>query len=140
MQQPTPRRFFGVGATFLVGLLTELLPPGTGHAYIVGREQYVFFPTVWDILGALAIFAIGGFVSRSRFVPVAATLTVAMWMVGQYILYQIAVPTGQADILSIAIGNLPSLVIFTATSAVGAFVGEQIYSRRPGATPSAIQG
>ena len=124
MEQPTSRRLLGVVTIIAVGLLAELLPSGPAPTHIVISDQYVFVPTIWDILGTLAIFAIGGFVSRSRFVPIAATFAVAMWMVAQYILYQIALPAGQADIVSTALGNLPSLVIVTATSAVGAFLGE----------------
>lgn len=140
MDQPTSHRLLGVMTIVVVGLLAELLPSGPAPTHIVLSDQYVFIPIVWDILGTLAIFAIGGFVSRSRFVPVAAMVAVALWMVAQYILYQIALPAGQADTVSTAIENLPSLVIVTATSAVGAFLGEQAYSRRIGATPTTVKG
>lgn len=140
MDQPTSRRLLGVVTIIVVGLLVELLPSGPAPTHIVFSDQYVFIPTVWDILGTLAIFAIGGFVSRRRFVPIAAVIAVALWMVAQYILYQIALPAGQADIVSTAIGNLPSLVIVTVTSAVGAFLGEHAYSRKTGAMPTTVQG
>ena len=47
-------------------------------------------------LASLAIFTVGGFVSRSRFIPVAAVLAILLSFFAQYILYRIPLPAGQA--------------------------------------------
>ena len=140
MEQPDSRRLLGVAAVIVVGLLADFLPSGPTPTHLLLGEQYLFFPTVWDSLATIAILAVGGFVSRSRFVPIAATLAVLSWMVAQYLLNEVAVVAGQADIAGIAIGNIPSFIMVLAASVVGAYFGEQIYSRKLSATLPAAEG
>ena len=96
MEQPASRRLLGVAVVIVIGLLADLLPSGPAPTHLLFGDQHVFIPTVWDILAILAIFAVGGFVSRSRFIPVAAVLAILLSLFAQYILYRIALPAGQA--------------------------------------------
>lgn len=130
MRQVSSRRLLGLGAIVAVGLIYEFLPSGPFPTHLVFGEQNVFFPTVWDLLASFALFALGGYISRCRFMPVAIFFAVLIWVLGQNILYQIALPTGQADILNITLGNVPSLLMIVLMAALGAFAGEQLYGRR----------
>jgi hypothetical protein len=130
VQQVSSRRLLGVGAIVAVGLISELLPSGPSPTLLFFGEQHVFLPTVWDFLASFAVFALGAYVSRTRFMPVAISFAILIWVLGQYTLYQIALPTGQADILSITVGNVPSLLMIMLTAALGTVAGEQLFGRR----------
>ena len=67
-------------------------------------------------------------------------LAILLSLFAQYILYRIALPAGQANIASIAVGNMPSILIIFVSAVVGAYVGERVYSRRTSVSPNALEG
>ncbi len=140
MEQPASRRLYGVAVVIVIALLADPLPSGPTSTHLLFGDQHVFVPTAWSILANLAIFAVGGFVSRSRFIPVAAVFVILSSILGQYILYTIALPAGEVNIVSIAIGNSPSILILFVSAVVGAYVGEQVYARRTSLAQGAVEG
>lgn len=140
MEQPAPRRLIGATAVVVIGLLSDFLPSGPPPTYLLFGEQHVFVPTVWNIFEALAIFAVGGFISRHGFIPVAVTIAVLSILFSQYILYQIALPTGQASVIGTAVGNIPNMISALASAVVGAHLGEQLYLRKKSAAQRAVEG
>ena len=140
MEQPTSRRLLGATAVIGIGLLSDLLPSGPAPTYLLFGEQHVIVPTVWNIFETLVIFAVGGFISRQGFMPVAVTIAVLSVLFSQYLLYQIALPADQVNVISTAVGNIPSIISALASAVVGAHLGEQFYSRKTSASFSAVEG
>lgn len=140
MTESKPRRLLGAVVVAAIALLLELLPSGPSPAYFVFGEQYVFVPTVWNILGALIAFAAGGYLSRHSFVPVAMAIAVFTILASQYLLYRIALPTGQADVIGNAIGNIPATIGVLASAGIGAYLGERLYARINEPSPSVSAG
>ena len=140
MEQPASRRFLGATAVIAIGLLSDFLPSGAAPTHLLFGEQHVFVPTVWNIFGTLVIFAVGGFISRQGFIPVAVTIAVLSILFSQYLLYQIALPAGQANVIGTAIGNIPNMISALASAVVGAHFGEQLYSRKTSASFNAAEG
>lgn len=140
MEQLSSRRLLGATVVIAVGLLSDLLPSGPSPTYLLFGEQHVFVPTVWSIFETLAIFAVGGFISRRGFIPVAVTIAVLSILFSQYFLYQIALPTGQASVIGTVVGNIPNMISALASAVVGAYLGEWLYSRMKGSSPSAVEG
>ena len=129
MSQVTPRKLLGLGAMLGVGIVLGLLPSGPFPTQLTFGEQQIFVPRVLTILPTFLPFAIGAYVARNQFLPIAVSFSLAVWIFGQYVLYQIALPAGQADILKIAIGNIPSLFVFLVAAVIGTAVGEWQYKR-----------
>ena len=140
MEKPSSRRLLGAIAVVAIGLLSDFLPSGPAPTYLLFGEQHVFVPTVWNIFETLVIFAVGGFISRQGFIPVAATIAVLSILFSQYVLYQIASPAGQANVIGTAVGNIPSMISALASAVVGAYLGEQLYSRKTTASLNAVEG
>ena len=139
MEQPASRRLLGATAAIAVGLLSDLLPSGPSPTYLLFGKQHVFIPTVWNIFVTLVIFAVGGYISRNGFIPVAVTIAVLSVLISQYLLYQIALPTGQASIIDTAVGNIPNMVSALASAVVGAYLGEQLYARKMSTSLGAVE-
>lgn len=140
MEQLASRRLLGATAVIAVGLLSDFLPSGPSPTYLLFGEQHVFVPTLWIIFETLVIFAVGGFISRRGFIPVAVTIAVLSILFSQYVLYQIALPTGQASVIGAAVGNIPNMISALASAVVGANLGEWLYSRMKGPSPCAVEG
>ena len=73
---------------------------------------------------------VGGFVARERFILVAMGVWAALWAAVLYTLYLIAVPTGQASILSIIQHNVVTLLLSGAATVVGVHLGQALATLR----------
>ena len=129
MPQVAPRRLLGLGAMLGVEIVLDLLPSGSFPTQLTFGEQHIFVPSVLTILLTFLPFAIGAYIARNRFLLVAVSFSIAVWIFGQHILYQIALPTGQADFLRISLGNIPSLFALLVAAVLGTAVGEWQYKR-----------
>ncbi len=129
MRETRPRRLLGLGAVIAVGLMTEFLPDGPPMTQLVLGEQYVFLPRIREVFLSFVIFSLGAYISRCRFLPVAVGVVILVHAWIMYILYQIALPVGNPELVRILVANLPGLITPLLAATLGTFVGEHLYSR-----------
>ncbi len=116
----TKRILLGLAAAAVVGLVAgELIALSSFAGDRVVQSVAVSF------LGA----AVGAFIARRDFVLPALGLWLFEWLVVVYVLYGIAVPTGQASVMAIAQYNLLNILLSALAVVLGALIGQGLGTR-----------
>lgn len=79
------------------------------------------------IFGVSAL--VGGFIVRSRFIPIALCVCLVQWAVIVYVLYQIAEPVGQVYVTDIISHVAVDLAVSLIAAFCGAALGQNLACR-----------
>ena len=77
----------------------------------------------------LVAVAVGAMVARKSFVMPSVLLSVALWAIVSYIVYDIARVAEQTSVLAIAAQQLPVLVLMTTAAIIGALIGRWFFQQ-----------
>ena len=72
---------------------------------------------------------LGAFVAQRNFLIPAFAVWILCWGIAIYILYLIAVPTGQASVIGILQYNAPTIALSALATLIGALVGQLLAQR-----------
>ena len=125
MELHVKRRILAVVVMLAVSTLAgELLA-------LVGFEQWRLQPGLVGLVAA----GLGGFIARTRFVPVALIVHAVVWLAILYTLYRIA--NGQSTYLAIAGSNALAMAVAFPLVGLGAYLGQWLSARRAPRAPAA---
>lgn len=114
---------FGIAGMLATGWLLayaiELLG-ADAHLTTTVRNGFIF--------GVSAL--VGGFLVRSRFIPIALCVCLVQWAVIVYVLYQIAEPASQVYVTDIISSVAADLFVSLTLTFVGAALGQTLAKRR----------
>jgi len=88
-----------------------------------------------QISGTIELFiavAIGSVIARGKFLTPAISFLLLIQLISIYTLYQIALPTGQANLFDIVIFNAPFFAISLLVAGLAAWIGAWYYEREFG--------
>ena len=123
----TKRILLGLAAAAVFGLVAEEL---------ISLASFTFNPLLRSVVLGFLATTIGAFIARRGFVLPALGLWFVDWLLVVYLLYFIAVPTGQASFLATAQINLLSIVLSALAVAIGALVGQALAKRAQRSAPA----
>ena len=116
-------RLLAGGAVLVLG--GWLLPLMAGR---LGLDTLLPGPAV-GILAWSGAAALGGFIARTGFLPVALVLWAAVWKLALLALYQIAAPAGGVSVLALLQFNALPMALSLAATVVGTLLGQRVATR-----------
>jgi len=111
-------------------LVLDLLPSVSDTTMLTFGDQNFFVPGLLTVLLSLVPFAIGAYVARGRFLPIAVSFALVIWFFAQYFLNQIGIAGGHGNFFGVALSNVPGLLMLLVAAGVGTVFGEWQYERR----------
>jgi hypothetical protein len=131
------RKLLGIAAIIVVAVILEFYEsPPVMHSFHIGGYPY-YVLSFGSFLVATLVFTLGSIVARGHFLVYALAFAVFLWLILQYLLYDISAPAESVSIFEIARSNLPVLLAYLAAATVGAFAGGWYYEHEAGASQSA---
>ncbi len=103
---------------WLLGYAIELIG-AEAHLTTTIRNGFIF--------GVSAL--VGGFIVRSKFIPIALCVCLVQWAVIVYVLYQVAEPVSQVYVADIVSHIAVDLVVSLIAAFCGAALGQNLASR-----------
>ena len=134
---PKLRKLLGIATIIVIAVIFEYYesPPVMISFHIGGSPYYVL--SFGGFLVATLVFTLGSVVARGHFLAYALAFAVFIWLILQYLLYDISAPAESVSIFEIARSNLPVLLEYLAAATIGAYAGGWYYAHEIGASQSA---
>jgi len=131
------RKLLGVAAIIVIAVILETYesPPVMISFQIGGAPYYVL--SIGGFLVATLVFTLGSIVARGHFLANALVFAVFIWLLVQYLLYDISAPAESVSIFEIALSNLPVLLAYLVAATIGAYAGGWYYAHEISASQSA---
>ena len=134
---PIFRKLLGIAAIIVFAVILEFYesPPVMILFHVGGSPYYVL--SFGGFLVATLVFTLGSIVARGHFLAYALAFAVFIWLILQYLLYDISASAESVSIFEIARSNLPVLLVYLAAATIGSYVGGWYYAHEIGASRSA---
>ena len=100
-----------------------------GQLFSITNDNWFYHANAQSVLLSFIAALAGGRIAQRQFVLPALITLAILWVAIAFLLYKIAEPAGQANLLSIMEHNWVAILLTGAATAFGAFLGERLAVR-----------